>query len=87
MYFEDLDLVTSAIKAHFDQPGYKAHCKLEDLVVKGANDEEFGEEMIFITESYKDDFNSAQQEMQLKAMSSNLTQVPCNDFTCSSVLK
>ena len=80
IYFEALDLVTSAIKARFDQPGYKVYCKLEDLLVKGANDEKFGEELTFITDFYKDDFDSAQLEMQLKVMSSNLTQVPPNDL-------
>ena len=78
--FSPLDLVTSAIKARFDQPGYEVYCKLEDLLVKGANDEDFGEELTFITDLYEDDFDSAQLEMQLKVMSSNLTQVPPNDL-------
>ena len=84
IYFEALDLVTSAIKARFDQPGYQVYSKLEALLVNGANNEEFSEELIFVTEFYKDDFDSAQLEMQLKVMSSNLPQVPPNDF--SSVL-
>ena len=62
----------------------KCICKLEHLLVKGANNAEFSEELIFVTGFYKGDFGSAQLEIQLKVMSSNLPQVPPNDF--SSVL-
>ena len=42
IYFEALDLVTTAIKVRFDQRGYKVYCKLEDFLVKAANGEDFG---------------------------------------------
>ena len=39
IFFEALDLVTSGIKARFDQPGYRTYIKLESLLVKAANKE------------------------------------------------
>ena len=44
-YLEVLDLVIEAIKDHFDQPRYAIYHNLEELLVKGAAGQEFGDEM------------------------------------------
>ena len=82
----DLDLVISGIKARFDQPGYKTYVKLESLLVKAANKEDFEGELKFVTDFYKDDLNEEQLRPQLMVMSVNLPsdQTP---HSLSSVLK
>ena len=59
IFFEALDLVISGINSRFDQPGYKIYSKLEDLLVKAANNEEYNDEYQFIIDFYKDDFDSS----------------------------
>ena len=68
-----------------DQPGYKTYSKLEDLLVKAANKEEIKEEIKFVTEFYKDDFNEGQLKMQLEILSSNIPNSSLHNL--SSVLQ
>ena len=49
----------SAIKSHFDQPGYHIYSKPEELVLKPANKESFEEELKFLIDFYKDDLMKA----------------------------
>ena len=84
-YYEALDLIISSIKSRFDQPGYKTYSKLEDLLVKAANKEEIKEEIKFVTEFYKDDFNEGQLKMQLEILSSNIPNSSLHNL--SSVLQ
>ena len=44
IFFEVLDLT------QFDQPGYQVYCKLENLLLKAANKENFDTELQFVTE-------------------------------------
>ena len=75
IYFEALDLVISGINSRFDQPGYKIYSKLEDLLVKATNNEEYEDEYQFIIDFYKDDFDSNLLRTQLGVMSCN---IPCD---------
>ena len=71
-YFEALDLLVSAIKSCFDQPGYHVYSKLEELVLKAANKESFEEELKFLIDFYKDDFHEGQLRVQLDILGSNI---------------
>ena len=62
----------SAIKSHFDQPGYHVYSKLEELVLKPANKESFEEELKFLIDCYKDDINEGQLRVQLDILGSNI---------------
>ena len=72
IFFEALDLVISGIKARFDQPGYKTYIKLEELLVKAANKEEYESELMFVVDFYKDDINEGELRTQLSLMSTCL---------------
>ena len=72
IFFEALDLVISGIKARFDQPGYKTYIKLEELLVKAANKEDYESELIFVVDFYKDDINEGELRTQLSLMSTCL---------------
>ena len=65
-------MVRCDIQTHFDQPGYKLYVKLEHLLLKATNKEEFEEEFKFITNFNKDDFNEDQLRLQLSVISTNL---------------
>ena len=49
IFFEALDLIICGI---LTQPGYQVYCKLENLLLKAANKENFDEELQFVTEFY-----------------------------------
>ena len=72
IFFEALDLVICGIKTRFDQPGYILYSKLEDLLVKAANKEGYDEELKFVTDFYKEDFDPGQLSMQLNVMSCSI---------------
>ena len=62
----------SAIKSCFDQPGYHVYSKLEELVLKAAKKESFEEELKFLIDFYKDDFNEGQLRVQLDILENNI---------------
>ncbi len=55
---------------------YRIYSKLEDLIVKAANKDDFDEELVFIGDFYKDDFNEGQLRMQLSVLSSSSPDEP-----------
>ena len=65
IFFEAVDLVIGGIRAHFDQPGYKLYSKLEEVLVKAAIKENFDEELKFVIEFYKEDFDLRLLGMQV----------------------
>lgn len=85
IYFEALDLLICGIQARFDQPGYKIYSKLEEVLVKAANKEEYEEDLKFVTDFYGDDIDSEQLSMQLNVMSTNLE--AANVHNLSSVMQ
>lgn len=76
IFYEALDLIASAIESRFQQPGYKVYRKLEDVLVKAANKENYEEDLAFICHFYKEDLNQEQLKMQLGVMVSNLPEEP-----------
>ena len=65
MYFEDLDLVVCGIKGRFDQPGYEVYSNLEGMLVKAVRKDNYDEDLQYIVDFYKGDFNRDQLSMQL----------------------
>ena len=68
MHFEALDLVVCGIKGRFDQPGYKVYSNLEGMLVKAVRKDNYDEELQYIVDFYKGDFNRDQLSMQLGAL-------------------
>ena len=66
-YFEALDLVIEAIKDCFDQPGYAIYRNLEELLVKGASGEEFGDQKKQVCELYHE-IDGTQLSVQLESL-------------------
>ncbi len=58
----------------FDQPGYRIYIKLEELLVKATNKEDYEDEIVFICDFYGEDFNKGQLRMQLGILSSSIPQ-------------
>ena len=75
VFFEALDLLVNGIKDRFNQLGYKVYSSLEALLVKSSNGKKCDEELQFVKDFYKDDFNTEQLSMQLQFMSCNLPQL------------
>ena len=84
MYFEALDLVVCGIKGHFDQSGYKAYSNLEGMLVKAVRKNNY-DELQYIVDFYKGDFNHDQLSMQLGVLSSNTSSDSAQDL--KSILK
>ena len=79
-HYKRLNLVIiCGIKKRFDQPGYKVYSQLK-LLVKGAKGEQYEEELKFVTDFYKEDFNTSQLDLQLRIMSSNITSESSKDL-------
>ena len=87
MYFEALDLVVCGIKGRFDQPGYKVYSNLEGIcmLVKAVRKDNYDEELQYIVDFYKGDFNYDQLSMQLGVLSSNISSDSAQDL--KSILK
>ena len=49
-YTEAVDLAVQSIKDRFDQPGYAVYRNLEELLLKGATDSDFSEQLREVTE-------------------------------------
>ena len=85
MYFEALDLVVCGIKGRFDQPGYEVYSNLEGMLVKAVRKDNHDEELQYIVDFYKGDFNRDQLSMQLGVLSSNVSSDSAQDL--KSILK
>ena len=73
-YFEYLGLITTAIKERFNQPGYAVLLKLESLLLKAAQKEEYSEELHlhFVLCHYHNDLDASRLEPQLEAARSHV---------------
>ena len=72
IFYEAVNLVIGSIRARFGQPGYKVYSKLEEVLVKAANNENFDAELKFVIVFYKEDFDLGILSMQVGVMSCNL---------------
>ena len=73
-YMEAIDLVTKFIRSHFDQPGYRIYCNLENLLLKTAKGENYTIEIKFVVQFYGSDFDGALLTTQLELFTSSFSQ-------------
>ena len=73
------DLIVCGIEERFDQPGHKVCSNLEDLLVKAVKKKNY-DELKFVVEFYKDDFNQDQLSMQLGVLSSKISSDSAQDL-------
>lgn len=73
VYYEAIDCTINCAKERFDQPGYKVYCYLEKLLYKACKAEPYEEELEFICEFYKDDFNKENLVAQLQILTVHFT--------------
>ena len=58
IYYEAIDLVTNAIRQRFDQPGFKAYCIMEALLLNALKPgTDVTDELKYMSEKYADDVN------------------------------
>lgn len=72
IYFEALDLITSCIKDHFNQPGFKVYGKVQALLLKAATCQPSEEELQFVLSFYKSDFDPLLLSTHLQIFSQTL---------------
>ena len=63
-YFEAVDLAVQSINDRFNQPGYAVYRNLEELLLKGATDSDFSEQLREVTGVYHK-LDVSQLELQL----------------------
>lgn len=73
-YYECIDNVVACIRDRFNQPGYAALQKLENLLLKSAKDESHNEELKQVLELYKDDFDATSLSTQLELFTTMMQQ-------------
>ena len=70
-YFEGLDLVVSAVKERFEQPGYLMYKNLQEILLKCAHGQDYKSELQTVTEFYGNDFDSTQLAIQLQLLATH----------------
>ena len=78
IYFEALDLIIAAISKRFDQPGFRVYRRLQDILLKAANGEDYNDELEFITNFYGDDLDRATLKAQLVIFSTTMMERKCD---------
>ena len=73
---EALDLVINFIRDHFNQPGYKLYCNLENLLLKAAKRDDYTAELQFVLDYYGDDLDHSllATHLELFTTSINMTE-------------
>ena len=80
MYYEALDLLITSITTRFDQPGDRAYCCLQNLLLEAVNKKDYSVSMKEVMEKYKNDINEENLKTQLQILASTCT---CNNkFHC-----
>jgi hypothetical protein len=74
-YFEAIDLSITSIRDRFDQPGYTAYRKLEDLLLKACEGADYTGEFQFLCELYEE-LDISQLDLQLKSLQIQLQNQP-----------
>ena len=80
-YLEALGLIiNNFVKKRFAQPGYTTYIKIQDLLLKSANGEQFENEILFVTDFYGGDIDKAKLETQLTMVESLCSDLESPDF-------
>ncbi len=74
-YYEAFDLLIQSINNRFDQPGYRAYCCLQNILMKTVNKQEFSSELREVILIYGDDFNEQSLEDQLQILGSTVPDI------------
>ncbi len=72
IYYGALDCVVSSINDRFEQPGYQMYCRLESLLLKAANKEEYEDDLEFVRSFYGNDLDQTLLDSQLSIMTTSL---------------
>ena len=56
-YFEKIDLIISSIKDGFNQPGFTAFLKMEQLLLNTILNNNYEDELAYVLNVYKDDID------------------------------
>ena len=65
IYYAAFDRVISSIKNHFDQPGYKVYCPLENVLLNAISGNDFEADIQKVIEVYGNDFDQDLLRIQL----------------------
>lgn len=84
IYYEGIDLVVNAIDSRFNQESFDSYAKMESLLVKAANGEDFDAEMKFLEDKYGDDVNTGALPGQLGVVDVLVKEAVCcfDDILC-----
>ena len=81
IYFESLDIISTSIKARFEQPSFKAFLKLESFLLKSINNDSIDEEvMVFLKTTYSDDVNVDALQVEIAVLKAMLKDSEINCF-------
>ena len=72
-YYEALDLLLQAIDTRFNQPGYRAYCCLQNLLLQVFKEKDYSEEMKKVLEIYGDDLSEANLADQFRTLVANFS--------------
>ena len=72
-FFEAIDLAVTSIEDRFNRPGFLVYQKLEEVIIKAANKEDYTNELEEIVSFYGNDFDTDELSTQLDIFSSNFT--------------
>ena len=84
-YFENLNLIISSIKDHFNQPAFTAFLKMEQPLLNIIHDKNYKDELAYAFNVYKDDIDPMQVWTEACSMSSMFQGSNCINF--SDILK
>ena len=72
IYFQTLDVMIKCTESRFDQLGYRSYSRLESLLLKAASKKNFREDLNFVCDLYKDDFERNSLKVQLESLAINI---------------
>jgi len=78
-YMEALDLTINFIREHFNQPGYRIYCNLENLLFKAANKDDYIAELQFVLDYYGSDFDCFLLTTHLQLFTTSITMTEDNN--------
>uniref|UniRef100_A0A1X7V731 HAT C-terminal dimerisation domain-containing protein n=1 Tax=Amphimedon queenslandica TaxID=400682 RepID=A0A1X7V731_AMPQE len=74
LYYEALDLIINCIDKCLNQPGCNTYRHLETLLLKAFKQEDYEDELLLVSEFYKDDFNLSNLRTQLQIFGVHVVQ-------------
>ncbi len=72
IYYEAIDLLITSITTRFDQPGYRAYCCLQNLLLEAVNKKDYSVSMKEVIKKYKNDINEENLKTHLQILASTV---------------